>query len=181
MGLDQYLEARQYISKRDWTGTEPTDNADFTIVQPMTMPGVIDPNGFGGITMEYNAAQWRKANAIQRWMNDELAGGDMENCKSYPIDADKLDQLRQDCKAVLEVKRRSTFVAAGGRANTKMVEEVAEERGLYPMEGYFFGTYDFDEWYFRDLEYTVAVIERLDKAGALKPESDVTFTYRAWW
>ena len=170
MGLDQYLEARQYISKRDWTGTEPTDNADFTIVQPMTMPGVIDPNGFGGITMEYNAAQWRKANAIQRWMNDELAGGDMENCQSYPIDSDKLNQLRLDCKAVLEVK-----------GNTEVVEKVAEERGLYPMEGFFFGTYDFDEWYFRDLEYTVSVIDRLDKAGALNPESDVTFTYRAWW
>ena len=138
------------------------------------MPGVIDPDAFGGITLEYNAAQWRKANAIQRWMNDELAGGDMENCQSYPIDSDKLDQLRNDCMAVLSMNSNPL-------ANKKMVEELAEKRGLYPMEGFFFGTYEFDEWYFRDLEYTVAVIDRLDKAGALNPDSDVTFTYRAWW
>jgi hypothetical protein len=171
MGLDQFLEARQYVSKNDWKDNEPVPNADFSIIQPMTMPGVIDPDGFSGITMEYNAAQWRKANAIQRWMNDELAGGDMENCQSYPIDSDKLDQLRQDCKAVLSARTQGT----------QHVERVAEERGLYPMEGFFFGSYDFDEWYFNDLEYTVAVIDRLDKAGALNPESDVTFTYRAWW
>ena len=135
------------------------------------MPGVIDPDTFSGITMEYNAAQWRKANAIQRWMNDNLAGGDMENCQSYPIDTDKLDRLRLDCRAVLNARKEGH----------KRVEEVAEDHGLYPMEGFFFGSYDFDEWYFRDLEYTVEVIERLDKAGALNPDSDVTFTYRAWW
>lgn len=92
----------------------------------------------------------------------------MENCQSYPIDADKLDQLREACNRVLSAK------------NDK-VEEVAEEYGLYPMEGFFFGSYEFDEWYFRDLEYTIEVINRLDQAGALNPESDVTFTYRAWW
>ena len=169
MGLDQYLEARQYVSKNNWLddgGYE--DNPDYHTLQPMTQTGVIDPDAFSGITLEYNAAQWRKANGIQRWMEANLAGGAMENCQSYPIDSAKLRELRDACNRVLSARSDNT-------------KEVAEECGLSPMHGFFFGTYDYDEWYFRDLEYTVETINRLDRAGALNPDSDVTFTYRAWW
>ena len=169
MGLDQYLEARQYVSKKNWLGDGGyEDNPDYSIIQPMTQTGVIDPDAYSGITLEYNAAQWRKANGIHRWMNENLAGGEMDNCQSYPIDSDQLTKLRDACNRVIAAKHNG-------------VQEVAEEYGLYPMEGFFFGTYDFDEWYFRDLEYTVETINRLDRAGALNPDSDVTFTYRAWW
>ncbi|NDB65098.1 MAG: hypothetical protein EB168_05440 [Euryarchaeota archaeon] len=168
MGLDQYLEARQYVSKSDWTGGVPVTTADFTTLEPMTQTGVIDPNSFSGITLEYNAAQWRKANAIHRWMEDNLTVDGLENCQSYSINSEKLKELREACNRVLAAKSDKTA-------------QVAEENGLTPMQGFFFGSYDFDEWYFRDLEYTVETINRLDQAGALNPESDVTFTYRAWW
>jgi len=168
MGLDQYLEARQYVSKRNWLDDGHEENANYHIIQPMTQTGVIDPDSFSGITLEYTAAQWRKANAIQRWMEDNLTVEGLENCQSYSISSEKLKELREACNRVLA-------------ATSDKTAKVAEENGLAPMQGFFFGSYDFDEWYFRDLEYTVETINRLDRAGALNPESDVSFTYRAWW
>ena len=170
MGLDQFLEARQYISKRDWSGIEKMENKDYPIVEAMTKPGVVDPDASGGITLEYTAVQWRKANAIQRWMECELAGGEMENCRDYPIYHEQLKALRDDCRAVLDAHVQKADVS-----------EVAEERNLLPQPGFFFGSYDMDDWYFEHLDYTVLSINRLEGAGALDPESSVSFAYRAWW
>ena len=170
MGLDQYLEARQYISKRDWSGDEPVDNKAYPIVEAMTRPGVVDPDASGGITLQYIAVQWRKANAIQRWMEYQLSGGELENCRDYPIYGDQLEQLRDDCRAVLDV-----YVAKGAFA------PMAEDRHLLPQPGFFFGSYDMDDWYFQQLDMTILSINRLEKAGALDPKSDISFTYRAWW
>ena len=171
MGLDQYLEARQYISKRDWSGVPvPIENKDYASVEAMTKPGVIDPDASGGITLEYTAVQWRKANAIQRWMEREVAVGEIENCREYPIGYDKLKLLRDDCRAVLDAHVQKADVS-----------KVAEERNLLPRQGFFFGGSDMDDWYFEHLDYTVLSINRLEKAGALDDESSVSFTYRAWW
>jgi hypothetical protein len=57
---------------------------------------------------------------------------------------------------------------------------MAEEVGLTPMEGFFYGGQDMDEWYFRDLQYTVDTINRLEKSGALS-DTEISFYYRAWW
>ena len=170
MGLDQYLEARQYISKRDWLGTEKVENKNYPIVEAMTIPGVVDPDAGGGITLEYTAVQWRKANAIHRWMESELAGGELENLRDYPIDYDQLRQLRDECRAVIDAQVQKADVA-----------EVAEEYNLLPQPGFFFGSYDMDDWYFEHLDYTILSINRLEGAGALDPEGSVSFTYRAWW
>ena len=180
MGLDQYLEARQYISKRDWSGDEPVDNKEYPIVEAMTQPGVVDPTAGGGITLQYTAIQWRKANAIHRWMEANVTIGELENCRDYPIHGDQLKQLRDDCRAVFDAQREGSDVAT-----------VAEERNLLPQPGFFFGSYDMDDWYFEHLDFTVLSINRLEKAGALDPEGDITligkdtgnlsFTYRAWW
>lgn len=170
MGLDQYLEARQYISKNDWINSEPVPNAGFDKIQPATMPGVMDPDTYGGITLEYTAVQWRKANAIQRWMEYELAGGELENCRDYPIHSDQLERLRDGCRAVIDAHVEGSDVAT-----------VAEEHNLLPQPGFFFGSYDMDDWYFEHLDYTILSINRLEGAGALDPKSGITFTYRAWW
>lgn len=165
MGLDQYLEVRQYISRRDWTDEGSTENPDFHIIAPMTRGGVLDPNGFSGISLTYNAAQWRKANGIQRWMQDHLANGDMQNCQDYYVSTDTLVELRQSCELVLEAKDKKAMAAS---------------EGLTPMEGFFYGGQDMDEWYFRDLQYTVDTINRLEKSGALS-DTEISFYYRAWW
>lgn len=165
MGLDQYLEARQYVSKNDWKDSKPVPNAVFDKIKPATMPGVMDPDAFGGITLTYNAAQWRKANGIQRWMQDHLADGDMQNCQDYYVSTDTLVELRLSCQRVLEAKDKKAMAAS---------------EGLSPMEGFFYGGQDLDEWYFRDLQYTVDTINRLEKSGALS-DTEISFYYRAWW
>ncbi len=48
---------------------------------------------------------------------------------------------------------------------------------LPPAQGFFFGTYEIDEWYFEGLRVTRAI---MDKALAL-PDEEFDFYYRASW
>jgi hypothetical protein len=51
---------------------------------------------------------------------------------------------------------------------------------LPPTSGFFFGTYEIDEWYMEDLKYT---IQMLDHVLSTVPDSgwDWEFVYRASW
>lgn len=97
---------------------------------------------------------WRKANQIFKWFETNCCNGFTENCKEYDITYEQLLQLKGICQRVL------------------MDREHAEE--LLPCEkGFFFGSQEYDEWYFSYLEDTIKEIDKLN------PED--SFIYCAWW
>lgn len=99
---------------------------------------------------------WRKCNQIHSWF-DNLVGG-VENCEDYPVTIKDLEKLRDDCKWVLN--------------DRSMAGDI-----LPVMRGCFFGGYDYDEYYFEQLEYTV---KELDFLLSVADESD-EFYYHSWW
>ena len=99
---------------------------------------------------------WRKANQIHGWF-ERLFG--VENCEEYPVTIEQIKELRDTCQKVLD--------------NHSLAEE------LLPVTyGCFFGSYEYDNWYFNQLEKTV---KDIDKFLELDHDESDEFYYYAWW
>lgn len=108
-------------------------------------------------TVKCEAAYWRKANAIHKWFVDNCQGG-KDECQNTELEREQLMELRDLCKKVL--------------ADHSLAEKL-----LPTQQGFFFGMYEYNEYYFQDLENTVTMI---DKALATFPDG-WDFQYRSSW
>lgn len=88
------------------------------------------------------AAYWRKANQIHAWFVREVQN-DVDECQlSEPFGADRLGELHWLCKLLLDSK-----------------DEAKAGVLLPPQSGFFFGSTELNEWYWKDLEATVEQLE----------------------
>ena len=174
MGLDMYLNARIHVSKLDYSDWDrntdewpPPTTQMFRSLEADAPTGLTKYSEFSGIEVSYPVAYWRKANAIHGWFVRECGGG-VDECQPIYVPREKLVELRDACQSVLSV-------SVGVNR-----EDVAAEVGLLPTPGFFFGSYEMDEWYFDDLKRTV---EMLDHILSLIPEEefDWSFIYQASW
>lgn len=161
MGLDMYLRVEKYVPRVDWIKKEKlekADNADFGIITSLFgMEDHIDTDGFGGIHVSFPVGYWRKANAIHRWFVDNVQNGE-DDCRPYYVTREQLIELDTLCADVL--------------ADNTRAEEL-----LHAQPGFFFGSYDYDEWYFGSLAETREIIKR---ALAI-PEYMGDFQYQSSW
>lgn len=86
-------------------------------------------------------AYWRKANQVHRWFVENVQNGE-DDCGYYPVTKEQLIELRDLCRDVLENR------------------DLAELR-LPTCAGFFFGSMNYDQWYFSDLEQTVEQITNI--------------------
>jgi hypothetical protein len=103
----------------------------------------------------FEGMYWRKSNAIHKWFVDNVQEGE-DNCGKYFVDPDKLKELLEICKKV------------------KLDHSLAPD--LLPcQEGFFFGSSEYDEWYFKDLDYTIKGLKQLVK------EENFDYYYHSSW
>lgn len=159
MGLDMYLYLRKtdYKSKSEFRNTEiknlyPTELKDFE-------KDILERN-FASVSKEtyYQIGYWRKANAIHKWFVDNCGDGE-DNCQQIYVSTEQLKELRNLCNRVLDNKDKA-------------------EELLKTTDGFFFGSTDYDEWYFHDIEYTKQL---LDKVITFIDGSDYEVIYQASW
>ena len=157
MGLDMYLRATEYVSRWDYDGNNENDNNPLfdTIVDTFDVRDAIGDTTFGGISIDFPMGYWRKVNSVHNWFV-EICGGGIDECQKMYVNRQHLEELKSLCEQVL--------------ADHSLAEEL-----LPTSAGFFFGSTDFDEYYFKDLEYTVKVIDR-----CLKSKFDY-FEYQASW
>lgn len=159
MGLDMYLEARRFISGYSHSGEE--ENEKFRqIVDAVDMADVNDERF---ATVSVNVAYWRKANAIHDWFVREVQNGE-DDCKTYYVSREKLQELEELCRRVVKSGE----------------PEVAAEL-LPTASGFFFGTTDYDEYYFEQIEWTA---QRLAEILTKLPDGGmrgVDFYYNSSW
>lgn len=167
MGLDMYLYADKYVSRKNYDvkiadekyGYDYATNEAFqTIVSAVNAESLVD-NEWSGMTVSIPVGYWRKANAIHGWIVNNCADG-LDECQRIYISRDKAKELVEACKAVL--------------ADKSLAEQL-----LPPQSGFFFGSYEIDEWYMRDLEQTIQIFEKV-LAAAERDEIDGV-TYQASW
>lgn len=169
MGLDMYLEARKYVSKFDYS--DGWDNKKFDsqyeAISSVAPEGFDKYSDFGGGSIGLTIGYWRKANAIHGWFVDNVQNG-TDDCGTYYVPRDKLVELRNACVQVLQVPAGIDL------------ESHVESVGLAPRSGFFFGSYDLDEWYMDDLNLTCNII---NNALDCFPEEDYnwSFYYHSSW
>jgi len=158
MGLDMYLRANEYVYRHNFNrqADEDTINPIFNeIVSRLELEDVIDKTGFAGLTIDVPMGYWRKSNMIHHWFVNNLADG-VDECQPITVRREDLEQLKEVC------------------INVIAVPELAEE--LLPTgSGFFFGSTDYDEYYFGDLNDTIGIITR-----CLDSKFDY-FEYQASW
>jgi len=98
-------------------------------------------------------AYWRKANQIHNWFVENVQNGN-DDGGTYEVSGHKLKELVDLCKEVMQSKEKA--------------EELLPTR-----EGFFFGSTDYDEYYFGDVKRTIEKLENINEHE--------TYEYYAWW
>lgn len=191
MGLDMYLIAERYIGY-----TDKAKNAELRPVADSLLPP--GDNDRAAITISRHCAYWRKANQIHSWFVNNVQDG-IDDCREYSVDTDKLRELRDTCVKVRDgtkmkkAKVVNGYTFVGGKQKPIMEDgEVMENpelaKELLPcVEGFSFGSTDYNNWYMRDIVDTIEQIDKIlawveaEQALTGKSYSQVDFRYRASW
>jgi hypothetical protein len=140
MGLDMYLSKKFYVGGQyEHRGVNGIINLNINSGRDASVKSyTFDPKKVEYIT--FSAAYWRKANSIHKWFVDHCQDG-IDDCRESYVDTSQLEELRELCKKVLETR---------------------DPTPLPPCEGFFFGSSEIDEWYWKDLESTIEMLKDLD-------------------
>lgn len=167
MGLDSYLYAEKYLSNYNHSSEEERD----TYNKVVTALGLSDFATVrnNSLYTRVEVAYWRKANHIHKFFVD--LSGEEDNCQDIDVGRDDLIELLSRCKRLLE-----------SRYNPAETNTVNPAEILPTEKGFFFGSTDYGEYYYSDLEQTVEVLEKVLNHSAI-PEGDYSwsFVYRASW
>lgn len=156
-----YLRANKYVSRTDWSRVENGEIQDSInplfkeIISKLEAEDIIDNSGFAGVTVDLPMGYWRKSNMIHHWFVNTLADG-VDECQPIFVKRENLEQLKETCNKVI--------------ANPELAEEL-----LPTGSGFFFGSTEYDEYYFGDLNDTIDIINR-----CLASDLDY-FEYQASW
>lgn len=155
MGLDMYLEIR----KNEYRSRYHKDKGSrLKLEYPKDITEFI-PN-LTDLTISrktnYEVGYWRKANHIHNWFIQNCAdrdecGDPIDDCRPIEITVDKLEELLESCKKVL--------------ADHSLASSL-----LPTQSGFFFGSTEYDEYYFKDIEDTIEIIEPVLKFAKHKLE-----------
>lgn len=160
-----YLHAKKYVEKVNWKMVDHENNVGYDspevvyplfnqIVELAEMQDVA--TDIYGAEVSVTCAYWRKANQIHKWFVDNVQNGE-DDCDLYYVSQDKLKQLLNTCKEALATKNPSL---------------------LPPQEGFFFGSYDIDQYYWGDIKNTIKQLERVSN---LPDFERLSFSYQSSW
>ena len=165
MGLDMYLTKHTYI------GAEH---------EHQKVEGKIDISIKGNpVNINFNRVRsivesvgyWRKANQIHNWFVQNVQGGEDDHAEHH-VSRENFESLLSDINTVLNAKGTPE-------------EEGAIEDLLPPTSGFFFGSTEVDEWYWKDLEDTKILIENLllemDEDQKNPNAWNIDYYYEASW
>lgn len=104
---------------------------------------------------------WRKANFVHYFFTHDYLdrGFEDDDCKEFPVSIEDLEELKERCEKV---------------------QNGSDPRKLLPtMSGFFFGSTEYDDWYYEDIRFTKDEIELLLKESPLLDGEE--FFYYAWY
>lgn len=169
MGLDQYLYLRLpangapegYWNVQHWSENQEQAKAiaEDLGVTDLMVDHIYVEDGVAKVEVAY----WRKANQIHAWFVDNCQGGVDECQESEPVHVEQLAELVSRCKKVLA--------------------DPSQALDLLPSRpGFFFGSYEVNEWYLEALKFTIVTIESVLRGVVGRfPGQGATFFYRSSW
>ena len=165
MGLDMYLSARKHINKIEWdkldrengiSYSEATAPQWFDVVNAAGVATLVDKESIYGVDVSVNVCYWRKSNQIHNWFVNNVQGGE-DNCQEYYVSNTKIRELETLCTLAITNK---------------------DPNLLPPREGFFFGSTDVDESYWKDIMDTINQLQPIID----RPDFDsLSFYYQSSW
>ena len=153
MGLDMMLNASLYLSKYNDADKQKKEK----LLEMFPELKVYLTEGENPVQeVKAEIGYWRKANQIHNWFVNNVQNGE-DDCRSYYVDRKQLEQLKSLCQQVLEDKSLA-------------------DKLLPTQSGFFFGSTEYEGYYFTDLEDTVKIID-----NALALPDGWTFEYHSSW
>ena len=139
MGLDMYLMGKKYCGGYDFSDKKEKDTRKMAL-KAFGLPEFIEEKG-AFVEISVRLAYWRKANAIHGWFVREVQEG-KDDCGDYYIEREKLEELINICETILETR-----------------DPVIALKLLPPVGGFFFGRTEIGEYFFNDLQDTIAQLK----------------------
>lgn len=106
---------------------------------------------------------WRKENAIHRWFLDKTDTEADFNCGEIDVDRELLEQFVEEGKKVLAVR---------------YLNHTTAEQFMPTRSGFFFGSTEYDEYYYGAIKRTVEKFEELIKDFDFEENELI---YSCWW
>lgn len=181
MGLDMYLSKRLYIGNnyRKERGEELLE-----VIVPKSLGIKVDNSQISEIVLR--AGYWRKANAVHNWIIENCADGE-DNGQDIYLAVEQMKELLDICKKIKKsCKLVKGKIKNGQRSTANGWEDIIEDgltienpevaQELLPTaEGFFFGSTDYDEYYMKDIDDTIKILEEALDDG------DGDYYYHASW
>jgi hypothetical protein len=157
MGLDMFLSRKVFL----WRDQRKS-------LQITGMKSKINPEKVEYIIEEFG--YWRKANAIHQWFVENVQGGN-DDCKSYYVSKEDMQKLLDTVNKVLQASElidgdvHNGTLYKKGKAmpvieKGKIIKDSTVAAELLPStEGFFFGSTDYDQYYYDDLVQTKKILE----------------------
>lgn len=180
MGLDMYFNKRKYVKNWD----HKSDKFEVIVKKNGKVLEGSDKVAY----VEYDAGYWRKANAIHNWFVEHCADGE-DDWRDMDVSEKQIKELLDTVNKVLAASKLVKGKIKNGERSTPNGWEPIMEDGEYikdpkvaqellpTQSGFFFGSTDYDQWYYQQLVDTKKILEDA-LAGATE---DDEFTYRASW
>ena len=183
MGLDMYLEGsfskRAYVQPTDQQYIDMREGKEVTVERSQALIDALEATGLQNAPVEHHwnhltyvfpIITWRKANQIHKWFVDNVQEGD-DNCQRHYVSESDLEELLEIINTILEIKDST--------------EKITKAKELLPtdIEGCFFGSEDYDDYYFEHLEDTKKVLDKLFAYNATAEAGHCfdNFYYQSSW
>lgn len=157
MGLDMYLTAKVSLGDYDFCPKEK--EICESLYSMFGMKDNVERDN--SVVVSFPMAYWRKANAIHAWFVENIQDGE-DDCQECWVPRKALEHLLSICKEVFKDHEKAST--------------------LLPVQaGFFFGSIEYGDWYFNQIEYTISALERV--LSFLETDSGKKFEiyYRASW
>lgn len=173
---DESKSGSQYTMK-EWCGIDKED-VDMSLVEPYRDEYIHryacwdTEKKYGWKTIFDTVFSWRKANHIHQWFVENVQDGN-DDCGMYEVTKEQLEELLDICKEVLAASKLVSGRIKNGYRYVNGKEEPIYEDGEYIEEptiarkllpttsGFFFGSTEYDQWYYADVKDTVEIIEKV--------------------
>ena len=156
MYLEGSFSTRAYVSPTDADYEAMREGEEVKVEKSRELKNAIDAIGFEAapidhafnhFTYVFPIITWRKANAIHKFFVDEVQKGN-DNCERHYVPKETLQELLDRITTILDIK-------------TPVAREMKAEELLPTQSGFFFGTEEYDDWYYKDLEDTKKTLEKV--------------------
>lgn len=168
-----YLYARKYVSGVNYGRDE---EGGFQSILNQELDTIIETVGLTRADLEpdlpsaivsVKVLQWRKANQIHNWFVENVQRGE-DDCKDYYVSRESLEELLKTLGEVLDIHhdRRTSE------------SDITVEDILPTAQGFFFGSEEYDEYYWNQVEWTYEAINKLLNNPKFE---DFDFEYSSSW